>query len=403
MQPIDVEAAFAATPLFAGLTPAVRRRLRGLADFGCWSQGHCFVAQGARADRVLLPVSGELCYRLDGTVCGLVDQPLLVGLLGAADDRPRGAAIEAFTDVEAFTFPADRFEALIAEGGEFTRAIIDQLRETLRQRRGAERIARAAFDEHCGEPNARLLAGPYRAVPFDATVLVLTGSTPPPLPEGLLPLPGAGDRTLLCALPYEALYSLQTGPVRAIRFTELAPLVPCLDLQGRAALFCPELYCDGAMGVLLGRELMGLPRRAARVRVHPNRLFVESKAQLICAARWGRAHAIDGSTLQARLDQAFGAGHWAGAAAALARGHGRLPILCRRQIARDTQALRVDTLLEIPVDVQIFGTPRWMDRPRLDADWAYGERVEAAVQLRVGLTLHGPEMRRDYRLTPRRP
>lgn len=402
MQPLDVEAAFAETPLFAGLSAAVRQRLRALADFGAWSRGHRFVDQGARAERVLLPISGELCYRLDGVVSGLVDQPLLIGLLGDADDRPRGAAIEAYTDVEAFTFSADTFEALIAEGGEFTRAVLDQLRATLRQRRSAERVARAAFDEHCGDPNARLLAGPYRAVPFDATLLVLAGASPAPLPEGLLPLPGAGDRVVACALPYEALYSLQTGPVRTVRFTELVPLVPCLDLQGRAALFCPELYCDGAMGVLLGRELLGLPRRAARVRVQPSRLFVESKERLICAARWGRAHPIEARALQAHLDRAFGAGHWAGASAALGRGQGRLPILCRRQIARDSQQLRVDSLLEVPVDVQLFGTPRWMEDPQLDAAWAHGDRVEAAVQLRVGLTLHAPVIKRDYRLTSRR-
>lgn len=393
----DAEAIFASTPIFAALSATERQRIRALATFGRWPRGHRFVEQGAPATEVVLPVEGTLCYRVDGAVSGLIDQPLLLGLLGAADERPRGAAIEAFTAVTAFSFPAAAFEAEIAAGGPFTVAVLDAVRHTLRRRRSAERVARATFDEHCGEPNARLLAGPYRAVPFDATVLLAHGCTPPALPDGLLPLPGADDRVILAALPYEALYSLQTGPVRTVRFTEVAPLVPCLDPDGRAALFCPELFCDGAMGVLLGRELFGLPRRAARVRVDDHQLFVESKERLICSARWGAAHVIDAATLQARLDAAFGAGHWAGAADALGRGHGRLPILCRRQIAHDATELRVDTLLEVPVDVQLLGTPTWMEAPELDAGWAYGDRIGAAVRLRVGLTLHGPRLRRDYR------
>jgi CRP-like cAMP-binding protein len=90
-----VEEVFARTPLFAGLSPAQRRRLASLATTRTYRPGATIIRQGDTSMAVYVIMSGRVAVQIGNQRVREIGLGAFFGEMGVIDDAPRSATIIA--------------------------------------------------------------------------------------------------------------------------------------------------------------------------------------------------------------------------------------------------------------------------------------------------------------------
>lgn len=139
---------------------------------------------------------------------------------------------------------------------------------------------------------ARPVPGPWWFKQAEAAVVVMQGDPARVracMPRGVRPLPGTGGRYLLAITRFDGVGSEDPADPQRFSYHEVTPFLPVWSgLRGPAA-FIPELYPDAWMAVILGREILGFPKRTARVDLRNDGGELIVGGRLALKMRWREA------------------------------------------------------------------------------------------------------------------
>lgn len=353
---------------FTHLSDTVRSRLDAASKTLNLPRGFVLTREGERGDDVYFLVTGELAVKRDGRLLTMLEGPRFVGLSAALDESPRSASLEVLTDARLIAFRGDVMRALMNEHLDFARAVARELQIDLRAAWASQERDRQSLDDFFVSPSARLVPGPYVAELDVSTFIMreLPSKLREHLPPGCRPMPGADDTWLLMISHFLDVHSESAaGQGRRFSYREVSPFIPCLGPDLLPALFCPELYPDNYLAVLLGRELYGFPKRMGRFEVGPTHVSLAVGHQLALRTAWSNSRACSAAELGEHLVSAGGASTFAAKAAGQLMGifanplakplWPNVPVLVRKQIPEASsvyeRSLHIDELVCIPFGV----------------------------------------------------
>ncbi|MCC6337663.1 MAG: acetoacetate decarboxylase family protein [Myxococcales bacterium] len=426
----DLHARLRTLPFFQSLDAVTKDELLKDARHLRLTRGTALTREGERADDVFFLLDGELSVSVKGRLVGLLDAPRTVGLLALLDGQPRSASLEVFRAAEVIRLSGDGFRALLASRLSFSRAVLDAVAKETREAYAQQEKDRAAMDDFFESPSAHLVPGPYVAGPVEMLAFVMRDDArrlAALLPPGCAPLPGLEDTWLLTVDTFEDVHSrAEAGQGRRFSYREVTPFVPCVGPDLVPGLFCPELYPDNYLALVLGRELYGFPKRLGRIERGAGQVTLSAGHRLVLRASWDRARGCRASELGAHLAKTTGRVKLPDLAA---RAAGRLlealtteraqalwpkvPVLVRKQIPEASSVyerrLAIDALVRVPFELEEVGGYAVLERPRVDffaLDFFLGGQPVAGFRQSVRLSFGAGQTLRDYRaegaLAPRR-
>lgn len=136
---------------------------------------------------------------------------------------------------------------------------------------------------------ARPVPGPWWFQKAEAAVVVMQGDPArlrACMPRGVRPLPGTGGRYLLAITRFDGVGSEDPTDRRRFSYHEVTPFLPAWSGLRGPATFIPELYPDAWMAVILGREILGFPKRTARIGLRDNGGELIVGGRLALKVRW---------------------------------------------------------------------------------------------------------------------
>ncbi|MGH1346477.1 MAG: acetoacetate decarboxylase family protein [Nannocystales bacterium] len=139
---------------------------------------------------------------------------------------------------------------------------------------------------------ARPIPGPWWFEQAKAAVVVMQGDPArlrASMPRGVRPLPGTGGRYLLAVTRFDGVGSEDRSDRQRFSYHEVTPFLPVWSGIRGPATFIPELYPDAWMAVLLGREILGFPKRTARVALRERGGELIVGGRLALKMRWSEA------------------------------------------------------------------------------------------------------------------
>lgn len=402
---------------FDALSDQVRARLSAASKELKLPRGFVLTREGERGDDVYFLEAGELAVKRGSRLITMLEGPRFVGLPLALGESSRSASLEVLTDSKLIAFRGEVMRELMNEDLGFARAIANELQSDLRVAWHQQDQDRQALDDFFVSPSARLVPGPYVAQ-LDVKTFVLRELPTrlrAHLPPGCSPMPGADDTWLLLVSDFLDVHSESpAGQNRRFSYREVSPFIPCLGPDLVPSLFCPELYPDNYLAVLLGRELYGFPKRMGRFEVGATHASLAVGNQLALRTSWSRERACSSKELGEHLASSGGASTLAARAAGQLMGVltnplGKalwpdVPVLVRKQIPEASsvyeRSLHIDELVCIPFglsdvrDFAVLESPevRFLsDAFPLRGDVIVGYRQKMSFRFGAGKVL------RDYR------
>jgi len=426
----DLHARLRDVPFFQALDAVTKDEFLKEARHVRLQRGTVLTREGEKADDVFFLLDGELSVTVKGRLQALLEAPRAVGLLALLDGQPRSASLEVFRNAELVRLSGDGFRALMASRLSFTRAVVDALSKEMRDAFAQQERDRAAMDDFFESPSAHLVPGPYAAGPVEMLAFVMRDDAArlkALLPPGCAPLPGLEDTYLLTVDFFEDVHSkAEAGRGRKFSYREVTPFVPCVGPDLVPGLYCPELYPDNYLAIVLGRELYGFPKRLGRVERGVGQVTLTSGHRLVLRASWDRVRSCRASELGAHLAKTTGRVKLPDLAA---RAVGQLfeafthertqvlwpkvPVLVRKQIPESSSVyerrLAIDELVRVPFELEELGGYAVLERPRVDffaPDFFLGGQPLAAFRQVVHFTFGAGQSVRNYRaegvVAPRR-
>ena len=260
-----------------------------------------------------------------------------------------------------------------------------------------------------------LLPGPYTADPVDMIMLIMQDD--PVRLRTLLPphlhlLPFSKDRYLVVFSHFKGMTTTHhIGQNKDFEYRETAFFIPAWGRRPEGwGAFCPELFPDSYLAIVLGRELYGFPKRDGATYMPKNddkaQLIIENKVQM--EASWKDKHSISAKAFtQACTTAMLGDARWVNLLGQMAgdtfefllKQHWeelipRVPVLVRKQEAdvafRDeTQpVLKQDRLRRIPFNTFHYRGFHVLEEPQVafhSSDIPLGGRCVAGYRLRLGM------------------
>ncbi len=355
-------------PFFASLAAKVRAQLDAASRTLELPRGFVLTREGERGDDVYFLVKGELAVKRGSRLLTMLEGPRFVGLPAALGESTRAASLEVLTDARLIAFRGEVMRELMNGHLDFARAVARELESDLRDAWAAQERDRQSLDDFFVSPSARLVPGPYVAQ-LDVTAFVmreLPSKLREHLPPGCRPMPGADDTWLLLVSHFLDVHSESAaGQGRRFSYREVSPFIPCVGPDLLPALFCPELYPDNYLAVLLGRELYGFPKRMGRFEVGPTHVSLAVGHQLALRTAWSAERPCSAAALGEHLVSGGGPSTFAARAAGQLMGvlanplskplWPNVPVLVRKQIPEASsvyeRSLHIDELVCIPFGV----------------------------------------------------
>lgn len=287
---------------FPGLQDSTRALLNEHARVRKLPRGFVLTKEGELGEDVYFLLTGELAVWRTGRLITLLEGPRIVGLTSALDAQPRTASLEVLRDAELISVRGEVFRKLVAERPDLSAAVIAALSSDLREAWQQQEHDRQSLDDFFESPNAQLVPGPYTADVELRTFVMQDSSSrlKALLPPGCVPMPGLEDSWLLILSHFRSVHSERVKG-RSYSYREVTPFVPCLGPDSRPGLFCPELYPDNYLAILLGRELYGFPKRMGRVHLGPTHVSLAVGHRLVLRAAWSQERPGDASMVGAYM------------------------------------------------------------------------------------------------------
>ncbi len=304
--PSSVAKTVLSMPIFHGISPAARKRVRASLETIEMPQGTSFLVEGTPPDDVYFICKGEVALTHELEMVAISKAPTIIGLLSLLDGETRSASAHAFTDCTLAVMSRQKFDELLARSARFMHNIVEYLGREVRALHADAERRRRQFDDVFQSPNARLYPGPYRMDNCDLFAFVMTGPNrviERMLPEGVTTLPGAEGRYVLLFGFYPSVRSIHEGANAApVSYAEAAILVPGQGPDGRAVVFCPEQYPDNYMAIALGRELYGFPRRYGRTSLEQNYIDLDLDRTIVARAAWTSMETVDADAFRTEFE-----------------------------------------------------------------------------------------------------
>lgn len=403
---------------FPHLSEATRAELAAHARTRTFPRGFVLTREGELGDDVYFLKSGELAVWKAGRLVTFLEGPRLVGLVSALDAQPRTASLEVLRDAELLSLRGEVFRQLITERADLSKAVMAALSTELREAWQAQEKDRESLDDFFESPSARLVPGPY-AADVELRTFVMRDAAPKLkalLPPGCRPLPGLEDTWLLILSHFRDVHSVSPiGRGRRFAYREVTPFLPCVGPDLQPGLFCPELYPDNYLAILLGRELYGFPKRMGRVHLGPTHVSLAVGHQLVLRAGWSAERPGDASMVGAHLAslttplpevaaRALGTLFGAFTHPLSKRLWPRVPVLVRKQIPQassvyDERALHIDELVRVPFVVEDVSGFAVLENPEVrffPQDFLVGGEVRAAFKQDLRFTFGAGEVLHDF-------
>jgi hypothetical protein len=381
-------------------------------------RGFVLTHEGELGDDVYFLRSGELAVWRAGRLITLLEGPRIIGLTSSLDAQPRTASLEVLRDAELSSVRGDVFRKLVAERADLSAAVIAQLSLELREAWREQEFDRQAVDDFFETPSARLVPGPYTAdVELRAFVMRDEATRLKALlPPGCAPLPGLEDSWLLLLSHFRDVHSEHVQG-RTYSYREVTPFVPCLGPDSQPGLFCPELYPDNYLAILLGRELYGFPKRMGRVHRGPTHVSLAVGHRLVLRAGWSEEREGDAAMVGAHMASALTplpslVTSAVGKVASLFTSRRRLwpsvNVLVRKQIPEassvyDARAMRIDELVRVPFHLEAVGGFSVLESPEVrffQDDFFLGGEARVAFKQDLKFTFGAGTVVHDYRARP---
>lgn len=401
---------------FQSLAGPTRARIVAEATVQRLPRGFVLTREGERGDDLYFLVSGELAVKKAGRLLTMLEGPRVIGLTSALDERPRSASLEVIRDAVFVTLRGEKFRELMHTQLDVAQAVVRSLQLDLREAWHSQERDRQALDDFFTSPSARLVPGPYVA-DLDVCTFVMRGEPHrlgALLPPGCTPLPGAEDTWLLLVSHFLDVRSQsEAGQGRRFSYREVSPFIPCLAPDLVPSLFCPELYPDNYLAILLGRELYGFPKRMGRFEVGEAHVSLAIGHELALRTAWSEQRACTAAELGEHLTQR------GGPATLATRAAGRLfgvmssslakplwpevPVLVRKQIPAAAslfeRSLQIDELVNVPFgvkDVRDFAVLESPEVRILSSHFPLGGEVVAGYRQRMAFRFGAGVVLRDY-------
>jgi CRP-like cAMP-binding protein len=407
--------------LLEGLSPEEQAAVLAQMEYRVLEPGEVLVHEGDPAKQVFFLFEGELAVRSQGHLMGLVEAPHTLGLVALLDEEGRAATLEAFERCELFCLDEVRFEHLFKHSGRFARNVARYLVGELREAYGREKDLHQNLEDFFLSPNARIVPGPYRAEPFEMLIFLMRwepGRLKALLPPGLSPIPGLSDLYLLTFSFFPALTTVNpVGQGKKFRYNETVPFIPALGPGLRPGAFCPELYPDNVLAILLGRELYGFPKRYGTTRRSGNRVDFTVSDRMAARASFAErrmaspaefaadftAEAMGGSALPDIVSKVSGAAY-----ELLFNPERKLPfpfvrLFLRKQIPDVTSTFenvyQVDELVELPFKITTLESYQFLREPKVrffDSDFFIGGEPVSAFSVQMAFEFGAGKHLIDY-------
>ena len=412
-----------AMDVFQGLSGDARERLADAVFYAHLPEGTEFIKQGAPAEACYFLLSGEIAIKSYDDLLLLQKAPTIIGLLSVIDRQERSASVVTFAPCDIVMMPCDAFDKLMERSTTFAFNVIRHLTRQVRDLHRADAESRGNFDDHFESPNARLMQGPYSFMGSVMYALVMQAD-PEQLnklfPPGLGPIPGTGGRYLLTFNRFTSVKTLHpSGEGKFFSYSECTPFLPCLGPGGRPAVFSPELYLDSYMGIALGREMYGFPKRYGRIAINDTWIDMSIDNKMRTRVSWDEAVDIDAGVLISSLQsQMFDAPLarklepmvrqvWAVAEKpGVRRLWPAVPVLLHNQVPdafeRSGDRMRIDEIVEVPFCLHGLSGFKRLDNVQLRnfAPWIPGGEVLGGYVLNIDMTFGRARRPRDYQDPP---
>ncbi len=402
---------------FTSLSDGVRARLSAASKPLSLPRGFVLTREGERGDDVYFLESGELAVMRGNRLVTMLEGPCFIGLPLVLEEASRSASLEVLTDARLLAFRGEVMRELMTEDLGFARAVATELQADLRVAWTQQERDRQSLDDFFVSPSARLVPGPYVAELDVDTFLMreLPGRLRTHLPPGCAPMPGAEDTWLLMVSHFLDVHSESpAGQQRRFSYREVSPFLPCLGPDLVPSLFCPELYPDNYLAVLLGRELYGFPKRMGRFDVGDAHVSLAVGNRPALRTSWASMRACSATELGTELAARGGASTLAARAAGQLMGvfssplakplWPSVPVLVRKQIPEASsvyeRSLHIDELVCIPFgmsDVRDFAV---LDAPEvrfLSEAFPLRGDVVVAYRQKMSFRFGAGKVLRDYR------
>ena len=252
----------------------------------CLQPGDVLFEADTDADRIFVVLEGCLEERSAGgsTFLKDIDEGDVVGEIAVLAERPEDG--DHFTRASQVRCPDDEdatparvlqidekvVRDLVKKGGAFALELLHGVANDalllLEERRTLDQVYQDYFDG----PSSRLVPGPYKGEGVEMYIVFAKVPGPVPLlPPGLCqPNPGPFPGLIMLVFARFPQFVQPDYPdAKPFVYNETAFFVPCLMYSQKKPFvhlrfFVPALYPDNFMAILLGREIYGFPKRAAR-------------------------------------------------------------------------------------------------------------------------------------------
>lgn len=403
---------------FPGLQESTRTLLHEHARTRKLPRGFVLTREGELGDDVYFLLSGELAVWRAGRLITLLEGPRVVGLTSSLDAQPRTASLEVLRDAELVSVRGEVFRRLVTERNDLSLAVIAALSSDLREAWQQQERDRESLDDFFETPSARLVPGPYAADVELRTFVMHDPSARQKalLPPGCSPLPGLEETWLLVLSHFRDVHSTSVGQRRSFSYREVTPFIPCLGPDSQPGLFCPELYPDNYLAILLGRELYGFPKRMGRVHLGPTHVSLAVGHHLVLRAAWSAERTGDASLvgehmaslltpLPALVTKAVGGLFGAFTNPVIKPLWPQVPVLVRKQIPQassvyDARALHIDELVRVPFLLESVSGFSVLDDPEVrffQQDFFLSGQPRVAFKQDLRFTFGAGTVVHDYR------
>lgn len=405
--------------LFAGLPDDALAFVTQTVEHRHLSPGTRLIHEGADPDAIYFVLRGEVALRSQERFIGTLRAPATLGLAGEVDERKTSASVDAFSPCDVLLFPTVHMTELMGRNRTFARNVLRTLTAQLRGLHSAAEQTRAHLDDHFVRPNARLLQGPYAFDGSEMTAIVVRcdpARIERLLPPGARPIPGSRGRYLLTFNRFTDVHSVHpSGENRFFHYKEVTPFIPCMAPGGRPGVASPELYLDSYMGILLGREMYGFPKRFGKVDIYEDRLDLAVDDRMFCRGSWSGARDLSagefitdliadlyGVTAAPRLSDLVERVWTRVNKPAVRRFWPAVPVILHNQVAdafNGGDGLRIDELVEVPFCVHAVGDFQRLQDFELQNfdDWILAGEAIGGYRLRIDMTFGVARPAWDYR------
>jgi CRP-like cAMP-binding protein len=392
--------------LFCELSEKLQKNILSKATRVNFVTDQIILKEGDPASKFYVLLNGEIRIEAAGKLVGLQKAPKIIGLFSIIDLKSRSATVIARSSCECLQISKEFFDKLQAEFSEFSEALLKYILKEVRSSQEQNKRMLKSFEDFFESPNARIYPGPYFCDAFKQYFIVMKEDPKKIaalLPPGLKPLPLVSGR-YIAAINFFPGLTIKNKPEKSFSYREFCIFIPCIGPDLKVGFFCPELYPDNYLAIVIGREVYGFPKRHGALLVADDEIDFVLNQNIVFRFLWEKKREVEGSAFIKEIaNLLFGNNHFPEGLAKIpaiflnlckkdSMLQTKLPVYIRKQIPHATcdgkRTLEIDKLVRVDFKLYNFKKYSLIDNPQLNfvsKDFFIGGESQGAVYFEMGL------------------